>query len=56
MVSSTHDEIISVVPYRYAEQCLEMMNVEMRTPPAWCADLPLKSSGGYAVSYGECEK
>lgn len=56
VVSSTHDEIISVVPYRYAEQCLEMMNVEMRTPPAWCADLPLKSSGGYAVSYGECEK
>ena len=56
VVSSTHDEIISVVPYRYAEDCLSMMNEEMRRAPAWCPDLPLKSSGGYAVSYGECEK
>ena len=56
VVSSTHDEIITVVPERYAEDCLAMMGQEMKTPPSWCADIPLKSSGGYAPSYGDCEK
>jgi len=56
VVTSTHDEIVVVSPLRYAEECLEMMKVEMATAPAWCADLPLKSSGGYAVSYGDIDK
>ena len=56
VASSTHDEIICVVPERYADECLQMMGDEMKTPPKWCADIPLKSSGGYARSYGECEK
>jgi len=56
VVTSTHDEIVVVAPERLAEGCLEMMRVEMATSPAWCADLPLKSSGGYARSYGDCEK
>jgi hypothetical protein len=56
IVSSTHDELIAVVPERYADACLALMEKEMRTPPPWCADLPLKSSGGYARSYGECDK
>lgn len=56
IVSSTHDELITVVPERYADACLALMEKEMRTPPSWCADLPLKSSGGYARSYGECDK
>jgi len=56
IVSSTHDELITVVPERYADECLQMMKTEMATAPSWCPDLPLKSSGGYAVSYGDCEK
>lgn len=56
VVSSTHDEAIVIVPERYASDCLYMMGEEMRTPPGWCKDLPLKSSGGFARSYGACEK
>lgn len=56
VVSSTHDEAISIVPERYASDCLYMMGEEMRTPPGWCKDIPLKSSGGFARSYGACEK
>ena len=56
VVSSTHDEAIVIVPERYASDCLYMMGEEMRTPPDWCKDLPLKSSGGFARSYGACEK
>ena len=54
--STTHDEIICLVPERVANDCLDMMGAEMRTPPNWCSDLPLKSSGGFAFRYGECEK
>lgn len=54
--SSTHDEIIVCVPAAQAEWCLEMMGEEMKVAPDWCHDLPLKSSGGYAVNYGDCEK
>lgn len=56
IVSSTHDELISIVPERYASEWLHTMKQEMATPPAWCSDLPLSSSGGYAVSYGACDK
>lgn len=56
VVSSTHDEAIVIVPERYASDCLYMMGEEMRTPPNWCKDIPLKSSGGFARSYGACEK
>jgi len=56
VVTSTHDEVVCCVPEYRADECLLMMEQEMATAPAWCSDLPLKSSGGYAVSYGECEK
>ena len=54
--STTHDEIICLVPERVANECLDMMGREMKTPPKWCSDLPLKSSGGFAFRYGDCEK
>ena len=54
--STTHDEIICLVPERVANDCLDMMGREMRIPPKWCPDIPLKSSGGFAFRYGECEK
>jgi len=56
IVTSTYDEVVACVPLYRAEECLEMMKVEMATAPTWCADLPLKSSGGYAVSYGDVDK
>lgn len=56
IVSSTHDELICVVPERRAEECQNKMAQIMATPPEWCKDLPLKSSGGYADNYGDCDK
>lgn len=56
VVTSTHDEVVCCVPEHRADETLAMMEREMRTAPKWCPDLPLKSSGGYAVSYGDCEK
>ncbi|MFA5706809.1 MAG: DNA polymerase [Candidatus Neomarinimicrobiota bacterium] len=55
-VTSTHDEVVCCVPEYRAHECLQMMETEMATAPPWCSDLPLKSSGGFAVSYGECDK
>ena len=56
VVTSTYDEVVCCVPAYRADECLEMMKEEMRTAPSWCPDLPLKSSGGYAENYGDCEK
>lgn len=56
VVSSTYDEIIAVAPDRLADQVYRMMGEEMAKAPKWCSDLPLKSSGGYADNYGDCEK
>ena len=56
VVTSTYDEVVACVPFYRADDCLQMMKEVMATAPAWCPDLPLKSSGGYAVSYGDCEK
>lgn len=49
----THDEIVCVVPDDQAERCYSYMISRMRTPPTWCADLPLNASGGIGQSYGE---
>lgn len=56
VVTSTYDEVVCCVPEYRAEECLDMMKTEMATAPPWCPDLPLKSSGGYARSYGEIDK
>lgn len=50
--TTTHDEIVCVVPDDQAERCYEFMISRMRTPPAWCANLPLNASGGIGQSYG----
>ena len=56
VVTSTYDEVVTCIPEDRAEETMSMMEKEMATPPDWCADLPLKSSGGYARSYGDCDK
>jgi len=56
VVTTTHDEVVCCVPHYRATDCLEMMKDAMATAPPWCPDLPLKSSGGFAVSYGDIDK
>lgn len=52
VATTTHDEIVCVVPDDQAERCYSYMISRMRTPPAWCANLPLNASGGIGQSYG----
>lgn len=56
VVTSTYDEVVCCVPKERAKECLDVMAKIMATAPAWCSDLPLKSSGGFAQNYGDCEK
>lgn len=50
--TTTHDEVVAVVPKDQAEQAYQRALARMRTSPAWCADLPLNASGGFGTSYG----
>lgn len=52
LATTTHDEIVAVVPHGRGEAALEQMIAHMRTPPAWCRDLPLNAEGGFGTSYG----
>ena len=36
-----------------ADALFDRMSAEMRTPPAWCLDLPLDSEGGYDFMYSK---
>ncbi len=55
IATHTHDEIVSIVPDRYAQLVLDMMGEVMDTAPWWCPDIPLASEGDFADSYGECK-
>ncbi len=54
-VMVTHDEIALVVPDAEAPRIQHVLQETMKTPPAWCADLPLSVEGGYSHSYGACK-
>ena len=53
VVMMTHDEVVCVVPNKQADRCLEDMLAIMKTPPAWCSDIPLGAEGGYDVCYSK---
>jgi len=53
VVTTTHDEVVCAVKNARAEKCYKDMMRTMRTPPAWCADIPLNCEGGYADNYSK---
>lgn len=55
VATTTHDEVVCIVPEAQGEECLRVMLDAMRTPPAWCTDLPLNASGSVAISYGDAK-
>jgi DNA polymerase family A len=55
VATTTHDEIVAVVPSELAPTCLEQMIAHMRVAPSWCADLPLNAEGGTAKRYGDAK-
>lgn len=50
--TTTHDEVVAVVPEARGAEVLASMLQHMRTPPEWCRDLPLNAAGGFGRSYG----
>ncbi len=50
--TTTHDEVVAVVPESRGAEVLEQMLTRMRVPPSWCPDLPLNAAGGFGRSYG----
>lgn len=55
VVTTTHDEIVCVVPKEQGPECLAFMLETMKIPPEWCSDLPLNAEGGIGKTYGEAK-
>ena len=52
IATTTHDEVVSIVPAERGAECLAYSLERMKIQPVWCRDLPLSASGGMGVSYG----
>jgi DNA polymerase len=50
-----HDELVYVVPERYADTLLKLLQKIMRTPPKWWPELVTWSEGDMADRYGEAK-
>lgn len=53
--STTHDELIYVVPENEAENVLNIVQKIMRTPPKWWPELVTWSAGDMADRYGDAK-
>ena len=53
IVLSTHDEVAFLAPEAQAEDAYQWARVVMKTPPAWCADIPLDAEGGHEPEYSK---
>jgi DNA polymerase len=53
IITTTHDEIVYLVPEEEAEIGMELGLNILKTPPVWASDLPLDAEGGYDVRYSK---
>lgn len=53
VVMTTHDEVSTHVKIKAAPTAFAFMQKVMKTPPEWCADIPLNCEGGYDVNYSK---
>ncbi|MBS0454023.1 MAG: hypothetical protein JSS14_22195 [Proteobacteria bacterium] len=53
VVMTTHDEVVAHPKTAQAQRCYEFMEKTMKTPLAWCMDLPLNAEGGFAANYSK---
>lgn len=51
VVLQIHDEIICVASDLHPDDTLAKIIGIMKTPPAWCSDLPLDAEGNYSQTY-----
>lgn len=53
IVTCSHDELVYLVRSEEAPEALAFGLQVMKTPPAWCAGIPLDAEGGYDVRYSK---
>lgn len=53
VVMSTHDEAVACIKKARAAAAMTRMLKLMKTPPGWCADIPLNAEGGFDVNYSK---
>ena len=53
VVMTTHDEVVTCIKKAQTSSAFSFMLMTMRTPPAWCSDLPLNAEGGVADNYSK---
>ncbi len=53
VVMTTHDEVVACIKRAQASSAFTFMVRTMRTPLAWCPDLPLNAEGGVADNYSK---
>ena len=51
IATTTHDELVGVVPLDMGQQAYEIMSTEMCRAPLWMPDLPLAAEGGVSERY-----
>jgi hypothetical protein len=51
IATTTHDELVGVVPLDMGQQAYEIMSTELCRPPEWMPDLPLAAEGGVSERY-----
>ena len=55
IVTSTHDEVVAIVPKEKALLAESRMLEVMRTPPKWAVGLPLDAEASFGRSYGDAK-
>lgn len=53
VVMTTHDEAAALAKTAQGQKCYDFMAKALRTPPSWCADIPLNCEGGFAANYSK---
>jgi DNA polymerase I - 3''-5'' exonuclease and polymerase domains len=53
LATTTHDEMVYIVPNAEIEHATNVVETIMTTPPKWALDLPLAVESGYDVCYSK---
>ena len=53
IVLTCHDEVVYTAPEEKAQLYLDIGLQIMKTPPAWCPDLPLDAEGSHDIRYSK---
>ncbi len=53
IVTCSHDELVYLAPVAQAAEALQYGLDVMKTPPDWCAGIPLDAEGGFSERYNK---